>query len=141
MSVGQRYLATDRIRVVCWRWWDTAAILEDYSDCAESEIGPGTRFEVIEIPPGNPSRVLAKLDRPNELKAQLLPKWYRWWWNRFLIGRCVDFRVEIAAAEIESKCSLISSRGDDRKCAVPGICGPATQCGQRQAKMAPVITP
>lgn len=100
-------MASESISVICWWWWDTVAILEDYSDSADAEIAAGTLFEVTEIPSEDSSRVLAKLDRPNEIMAQALPTWYQSWWMR-LGARCVDFHVEIAAVEIETKCSIVS---------------------------------
>jgi hypothetical protein len=108
LKVGQRFRTLSSIRVVCWWWYDTVAILEDYSDCAEATIDAGTCFTIAQIPEKEPDRTLCQIENEAELKLRVLPEYCRkrHWWD-LSKPKCVSFGVEIAASVIETECEPI----------------------------------
>ena len=104
--VGQRYRTKKRLNVMFWWWLDTIAILEDYSDGAEGELGAGECLTVAEMLEDNPHRVLCDLDNPKPFKKRVLPPFYHTWTFR-LGGHVVGFQVEIPADVLATDCELL----------------------------------
>lgn len=109
IKIGQRFRNREPLDVFCWWWYDMAAILDDYSDHCSARLPSGEEFTVMEIPEGEPTRVLCDLKRANELKAKLIPKgrqinsWY-----------CLStpYRVEIDATHILTRCDQLETSGN-----------------------------
>jgi hypothetical protein len=105
LAVGQRYRTREPLNIVCWWWYDTAAILDDYSDSCESVLPAGEAFTVRQIPDEAPDRILCDLDYAKRLKRLLIPKGRQ---IKILLG-CypTPYQVEISRADIESKCEAL----------------------------------
>lgn len=108
LKTGTQYRTLTSVPVICWWYYDTVAILDDYSDCAPATLEAGTRFTIMEIPEKEPSRINCKVENDSELKRRVLPKdcQKRHWWSLPLMA-CVSFQVEIAAEVIEAQCAVI----------------------------------
>jgi hypothetical protein len=106
ICVGQRYRTKKRLDVMFWWLIDTIAILDDYSDGAEGELGAGECLTVAAILEEEPQRVRCELDNPKPVIRRVLPPFYRSWGFR-LGGRVVGFQVEIPADVVATDCDRL----------------------------------
>jgi hypothetical protein len=80
LAVGDRFRSRVPLQVICWWWYDPAAILDDYSDSSDAVLPPGEPFTVEEIPGDEPSRVLCHLDHATKgLQRHLFPHGLQDW--------------------------------------------------------------
>ena len=102
---GQRFRTLEPIDVICWWWYDTVAILEDYSDRCEAVLPAGEAFTVREILPGEPESFFCDLGRARKLKRLLIPRGCQF--RMLFLCRPTPYVVEIDRASIEAKCEVI----------------------------------
>ncbi len=108
--VGQRYRTLNRIAVRCWWWYDTVAILADYSDCTGATLERNRSLTVVDIDSQDRSRIFCTVDDGGVLERQVVPtryKPYRWW--RIMSLTYVGFQVEVAASDLERNCELVGA--------------------------------
>ena len=108
LAVGDRFRSRVPLQVMCWWWYDPAAILDDYSDSSDAVLPPGEPFTVEEIPEDEPSRVLCHLDHAKDLQRHLFPHGRQ---GSLVGGRTTPYLVEFSRDQIESYC--------DRLCTSP----------------------
>ena len=100
IRIGQRFRNRDPLDVICCWWYDTVAILDEYSDHCPARLPSGEEFTVTEIPNNEPARVLCDLKRADELEAELIPKGRQ-------IGSSTPYRVEIDATHLLAGCDQL----------------------------------
>jgi|ERR1043165_8767972 hypothetical protein len=100
--VGDRYRTTESLPVICWWWYDTVAILDDYSDCCDAVLPTNVIFTIDQTAEGDPTRFLCKLDHAKQLKPNLIPKGRQ---IRLFLGcRPTEYLVEINASQLTESC-------------------------------------
>src|ERR1035437_5475860 len=105
VGAGQRYTTRELIIVQCIWWYDTAAILADYSDACEATLPAGEPFTIREVGEGPvEGRVLCDLDRAEVLKEHLIPKGRQ---IKNLWCRPTPYCIEMSESDLNSKCKLI----------------------------------
>ena len=104
-EAGDRFRSCQPLSVICRWWYDTVAILDDYSDGCEATLPAGESFTVEEVSESAPDRLLCRLDRERELKPQLIPKGRQV--RAFLFCTPTPYRVELTSRQIEEGCEGI----------------------------------
>jgi hypothetical protein len=106
ITAGQQYRTREAIPVVCVWWYDTVAILADYSDTCEATLPAGKSFTVREVGAGpKEGRVLCELHGAEDLKARLIPEGRQ---IRSFWCKPTEYCVELSAADFASKCDLLA---------------------------------
>lgn len=111
---GRMYRVRESCVVTCCWWYDTVAILADYSAAADATVDPGTVMTVVSVSSKRPGVVYCELDRIAETAARkrVLPSPWRFggataWLSRWFYGRIVDFHVETTQEVLNSCCEPI----------------------------------
>jgi len=106
IKVGQRFRNRIPLDVYIWWWYDTAAILDDYSDHCSAQLPAGEEFIVSQIPDEAPTRVLCDLLRAKELKERMVPPG-----RQIKSAYCspTDYAVEIDAEQIVANCDCLDA--------------------------------
>ena len=106
IDLGHRFETLVPLSVSCWWWYDTVAILADYSDWAQVELPPGSRLTVVEVLPAESESVMCELDDAEPIQRRVLPAWHFSWWGRLknLGSKIVDFKIQIGCAALKRNC-------------------------------------
>ena len=104
-EAGDRFRSCQPLSVICRWWYDTVAILDDYSDACEATLPAGEAFTVEQVSESDPDWLLCRLDRARELKPQLIPKGRQV--RATLFCASTPYRVESTSQQIEEDCERI----------------------------------
>jgi len=115
---GDKFRSREPIPVTCWWWYDTAAILDDYSDCCAGVLPSGEAFTVDQVSEIDANRVLCVLDRAEALKPRLIPKGRQV--RVFLFCSPTRYTVELTLDQIAQMCEPASH---------PAHPNPGSECG------------
>ena len=106
MNAGDRFRTRESLNVICWWWYDTVAILDDYSDNCEAVLPAGESFTIEQIPDNDPARVLCRLDNARILKSKLISK------DRLLkpvlLCKPSPYSVELSRTQISTFCEPLN---------------------------------
>ena len=108
IKIGQRFRNREPLDVFCWWWYDTVAILDDYSDHCSARLPSGEEFTVTEIPGDELTRVLCDLKRAKELQEELIPKGRQ---INSAFCSSTQYTVEIDATHILTRCDQLETSG------------------------------